>query len=71
MMRLSGKQWGEQERKKKGRGKETEKLKLGKGKQRAVLKENLNLASGHHIAQVPVSSFPQEMTASISVELFA
>lgn len=40
-------------------------------KQRAVLNENLNLAPDHHIAQVPASSFPQEMTASISVELFA
>lgn len=30
-----------------------------------------NLALGHHIAQVPVGNFPQEMTASIFAELFA
>lgn len=30
-----------------------------------------DLALGHHIAQVPVSNFPLEMTASISAELFA
>lgn len=30
-----------------------------------------DLALGHHIAQVPVSNFPLEMTASISTELFA
>lgn len=34
-------------------------------------KKIYNLALGHHIAQVSVSNFPKEMTASISAELFA
>lgn len=53
-----------------------EKLKLEKEKeiqnQKKRVRERIyNLALGHHIAQVPVSNFPLEMTASISAELFA
>lgn len=45
---------------------------MEKKKVEAAEREGIyDLALGHHIAQVPVSNFPREMTASISEELFA